>query len=140
MAGAGLSYLWELQIVYKEARRSKCSVPFGIGHQGVLVFSQGKPDRKYIGCIDTRRVRGGGKPEIADNMQQPSEAWDYWIEHCTKPGDLVADPFACMGTIGAACKKAGLRKYIGTEIRADVARAGQGRINQTKERGLRVVA
>jgi DNA modification methylase len=72
--------------------------------------------------------------EIIDDWQQPQECWDYWVEHTTKPGDLVADPFACTGTIGVACKKAGLRKYIGTEIRKCFALAGQGRINEAQPR------
>jgi hypothetical protein len=50
MRAAGLRWLWELDIVYRECKRNKCDAPFGIGHQPVLVFSQGRCDGKYVGC------------------------------------------------------------------------------------------
>jgi hypothetical protein len=56
----------------------------------------------------------------------------------TRAGEVVGDPFACTGTIGVALKAAGGHYYVGTEIDADNARVGQGRMAAQQE-GVRTV-
>ena len=47
--------------------------------------------------------------------QKPMEIGERFIRHATKPGDVVADPFACTGTFLLAAAKLG-RQGIGCEI------------------------
>jgi DNA modification methylase len=41
-----------------------------------------------------------------------------WIPALTKPGEVIADPFTCTGTIALACKMTG-RRFVGTEVDPD---------------------
>ena len=50
--------------------------------------------------------------------QKPMEIGERFIRHATKPGDIVADPFACTGTFLLAAAKLG-RQGIGCEIDAE---------------------
>jgi len=50
--------------------------------------------------------------------QKPMEIGERFIRHATKPGDVVADPFACTGTFLLAAAKLG-RRGIGCEIDAE---------------------
>jgi DNA modification methylase len=52
--------------------------------------------------------------------QKPMEIAERFIRHCTKPGAVVFDPFACTGTFLLAAAKLG-RKGIGFEINPENA-------------------
>jgi len=71
-----------------------------------------KRDQDIVHCVipNTITYSGGlGKDKIHPT-QKPVEILRYFIELCTKPGDMVLDTFAGSGSTGMACKEAG-RKY-----------------------------
>ena len=71
-----------------------------------------KKDDDVVHCVipNTITYSGGlGKDKIHPT-QKPVEILRYFIELCTKPGDMVLDTFAGSGSTGMACKEAG-RKY-----------------------------
>jgi hypothetical protein len=45
----------------------------------------------------------------------PYKLTEWWIKYCTKPDDLVVDPFAGSDTTGIVCKNLG-RRYVGIDI------------------------
>ena len=71
-----------------------------------------KRDQDIVHCVipNTITYSGGlGKDKIHPT-QKPVEILRYFIELCTKPGDMVLDTFAGSGSTGMACKESG-RKY-----------------------------
>ena len=57
--------------------------------------------------------------------EKPLDLMLWLIEHSTRPGDLILDPFCGSGTTGVACVQTG-RRFLGIEIDegyADIARA-----------------
>ena len=71
-----------------------------------------KRDDDVVHCVipNTITYSGGlGKDKIHPT-QKPVEILRYFIELCTKPGDMVLDTFAGSGSTGMACKETG-RKY-----------------------------
>ena len=69
-------------------------------------------DNDVVHCVipNTITYSGGlGKDKIHPT-QKPVEILRYFIELCTKPGDMVLDTFAGSGSTGMACKETG-RKY-----------------------------
>jgi len=70
-----------------------------------------KRDDDVVHCVipNTITYSGGlGKDKIHPT-QKPVEILRYFIELCTKPGDMVLDTFAGSGSTGMACKEAGRR-------------------------------
>ena len=70
-----------------------------------------KRDHDVVHCVipNTITYSGGlGKDKIHPT-QKPVEILRYFIELCTKPGDMVLDTFAGSGSTGMACKEAGRR-------------------------------
>jgi DNA modification methylase len=70
-----------------------------------------KRDQDIVHCVipNTITYSGGlGKDKIHPT-QKPVEILRYFIELCTKPGDIVLDTFAGSGSTGMACKEAGRR-------------------------------
>jgi predicted RNA methylase len=65
--------------------------------------------------------------------QQPVPPFRYWLETLTRPGELVADPFAGAASIGVALKQIGARKYLATEVDRDTAAVARGRLDDVEE-------
>jgi len=81
-------------------------------------------------------ICSGGEREKGDDGQkahptQKPEALLYRILlACTKPGDVVLDPFFGTGTTGAVARRLG-RRWIGIEREADYVNVATRRINST---------
>jgi len=81
-------------------------------------------------------ICSGGEREKGDDGQkahptQKPEALLYRILlACTKPGDVVLDPFFGTGTTGAVARRLG-RRWIGIEREADYVKVATRRINST---------
>ncbi len=65
--------------------------------------------------------------EPLHEWQQPVEPCHCWLSKLTRPGTLVADPFAGSGPIGAVCVELGLR-YVGTEVNLAHYEVARGRL------------
>lgn len=62
----------------------------------------------------------------------PIEECVALVEAYTRPGDLVLDPFAGMGTTAIACERTG-RRWVGCEAEAGRARDAERRIGRDME-------
>jgi len=103
----------------------------------VLLFAKGRWAHEGLARrVDSYKAEQAFK--TLHPWQQPIRPWEYWLSGLTRAGELVADPFACTGTIGAAVKAAGGRLYLGAEIDEENALVGQGRLAQQPE-GVRTV-
>jgi len=84
------------------------------------------PDGTGIDVVFRDFIHGAGPEKDKHNWQQPiAEAIEIMTNFC-QPGDLVIDPFAGSGTVGAAAQQLGLH-FIGAEIL-------DGRQNEEPER------
>jgi hypothetical protein len=133
---AGLTSVTALAITFDECYPVRHH-PLNLGWRLVLLFAKGKWNHKGLARrVDRHQAERDYK--TLHEWQQPIRPWEYWLSGLTRAGEVVADPFACTGTIGAALKAAGGRFYLGTEIDADNARVGQGRLARQQE-GVRTV-
>lgn len=123
-----LTYRWQLNIVYKVPFPLKgLGLPISTSFRPVLVFTQGDWNKKGLTCVsDVVTVVYTEKKH--HQWEQPLKPWRNWIERLTRPGELIADPFAGSGTTGVAAKQLG-RRFLGTEIDPETAKVAQGRIN-----------
>jgi len=137
MEDGGLTFVRAFAITFEQCYPLRHH-PINIGWRPVLLFSKGAwACRALARRIDIYRAETEFKP--LHEWQQPIRPWEYWLSGLTNPGELIADPFACTGTIGAALKAVGGRRYLGTEIDADNALVGQGRLAEQPE-GVRTAA
>jgi hypothetical protein len=138
MEAAGLTYRWCAAIVYHQMSRLKVYPPFTSSWRPVLVFSRSAWNQKglQIAC-DTQSVFKQRPDDYLCENQQPLVPWQKWMAALTRPGDLVADPFAGVATIGVALKSVGGRRYLGTERDERRARLGRGRLAKIKEGSYR---
>ncbi|WP_404365965.1 site-specific DNA-methyltransferase [Sphingomonas sp. MMS24-J45] len=86
---------------------------------------QMRSDWEFPVCGGQERLKKGG---VKVHPTQKPEALIYRILlACTKPGDVVLDPFFGTGTTGAVAKRLG-RRWIGIEREADYIAAAEERI------------
>ncbi len=86
---------------------------------------QMRSDWEFPICGGAERLKKGG---VKVHPTQKPEALIYRILlACTKPGDVVLDPFFGTGTTGAVAKRLG-RRWIGIEREGDYIEAAQERI------------
>lgn len=64
--------------------------------------------------------------------QKPVELLERIVRLCSKPGDLVLDPFCGSGTTGVVSVSHG-RKFIGIDLDQDYIELSRGRISQAYE-------
>ena len=84
---------------------------------------QMRSDWEFPICGGQERLKKDG---IKVHPTQKPEALLYRILlACTKPGDVVLDPFFGTGTTGAVAKRLG-RRWIGIEREADYVAAARG--------------
>ena len=80
-------------------------------------------------CAGAERVKGkdGSK---AHPTQKPEALLYRILLACTKPGDIVLDPFFGTGTTGAVARRLG-RRWIGIERESDYVKVARERIDST---------
>jgi DNA modification methylase len=77
------------------------------------------------------RISGTFKERVGTPNQMPEPVMARIISICSKPDDVIFDPFVGSGTTLAVAKKLG-RRFIGTELSADYAAKAQARIDGSK--------
>jgi len=77
-------------------------------------------------CSGPERLKDDGGRK-AHPTQKPEALLHRILIGCSKPGDIVLDPFFGTGTTGAVAKRLG-RRFIGIERDPDYARAAEERI------------
>ena len=97
---------------------------YKLNWQAILYYQM--PDAAPLDCpamIEQLSVQDVNAPDgrLGDRYhawQKPMEIGERFIRHATRPGDMVADPFACTGTFLLAASKLG-RVGIGCDISAE---------------------
>ena len=71
-------------------------------------------------------------PETRYNhpTQKPLKVIKFLVIKCSKPGDIILDPFLGSGTTAVACKELG-RHFIGIEINPEYCKIAERRLAQT---------
>ncbi|HEX6073271.1 MAG TPA: site-specific DNA-methyltransferase [Sphingomicrobium sp.] len=80
-------------------------------------------------CAGAERVKGDDGSK-AHPTQKPEALLYRILLACTKPGDVVLDPFFGTGTTGAVARRLG-RRWIGIEREAAYVKVAKGRIAST---------
>jgi len=129
-----LNYVWTCAIMYYEGKPIMGRF-LGLVRP-VLMLSKGSWDRDGLACgTDAITVHDNSNVKNLHEWQQPVEPWLQWISAWTRPGALIADPFAGSGTMAEAVMMAGgNRRLLGTEIDADHSRVAQGRVIKAEEK------
>lgn len=77
------------------------------------------------------------KPGEKSHGKHPTQKPEYLLERiilaCTRPGDLILDPYLGSGTTGKVAKELG-RKFIGIELNTDYLHIAQKRIAEAPQR------
>jgi site-specific DNA-methyltransferase (adenine-specific) len=101
---------------------------FGFRHryEMILVLEKGKPkfNSNSLANVLTHKRLYDVK---AHPHMKPVELLQGLIEHASKPGDTVLDPFMGSGSTGVACQALG-RKFIGMEQEKHYHQVAQARI------------
>lgn len=94
---------------------------FGLGwafrhqYELILVLEKGKPKYNLKNFSDVQTATHINHNKDNHPHQKPIDLLMKMIEHSSKEGDLILDPFAGSGATCKACEKMG-RKWIGMEI------------------------
>lgn len=127
---AGLTYQWQLDMVYTHASGGTILHPWQANHRPILVFTKKTLNRKGLRVMsDVFTIPSA--PKEYHEWEQPIKPWRYWLGRLARPGYLVCDPWAGSGTVGVACKQLGLN-YLGTEIDKHHTRTARARINKAE--------
>jgi hypothetical protein len=96
LEAGGLNYRWCAAIVYNlMSPYRRVYPPFLSSWRPVLVFSRGRWKQGGLQVVcDTQTVFQERPDDRLLVMQQPLGPWQKWLAALTRPGDLVADPFA----------------------------------------------
>ncbi len=94
---------------------------FGLGwafrhqYELILVLEKGKPKYNLKNFSDVQTAKHINHNKLNHPHEKPIDLIQKMIEHSSKEGDLVLDPFAGSGAICKASEMMG-RKWIGVEI------------------------
>ena len=109
--GEQLKYQWTLAFVMGGRGALIDSRRVRTRFKPVLWFVKGR----YAGGTALDVIPSIGKDKRFHHWGQSEAGFDYLVEHFSKPGDTVLDPFLGGGTSAAVALKAG-RKFIGIDI------------------------
>jgi site-specific DNA-methyltransferase (adenine-specific) len=92
----------------------------------LVMMCQG-PIRPWWQPRPDRLMHPGGRSKTYSPHEQAESECAEIVEHFSRPGALVCDPFLGSGTTGVICHRLG-RKFCGFEINRATARRAAGRI------------
>ena len=106
-----LRYWWTLSLVHKHGGQQLPGKWVMVEWKPVVWFVNGhRADRTYV----ADRMSGSKPRKELHEWAQGVDEVAYLIEHLTRPGHLVVDPFAGSGSFGYAAQSMG-RRFIGAE-------------------------
>jgi len=106
---------------------------FGLGwafrhqYELILVLEKGKPKYYLTNFSDVQTCSHINHNKKNHPHEKPIDLIKKIIEHSSKRGDLILDPFCGSGSTCVACKKTG-RKWIGIELGEGWVKVANGRI------------
>jgi len=128
LLGEHLQYHWQCIL-----RHTSCTAPDHdrkafCGYKPLLIYSKGKgqPLAYFRDVID------GTREKDLHPWQQGVVEPLYYIEHLTKPGDLIVDCFGGSFTTAEAVLRLGGRKFIGCDVDPGCVAIGLDRIGKVR--------
>jgi len=106
---------------------------FGLGwafrhqYEMVLVLEKGKPKYNLTNFSDVQTCSHINHDKNNHPHQKPVDLIMKMIEHSSKKGDLVLDPFCGSGAVCVACSKV-RREWIGIEVDGKYVGVARGRV------------
>lgn len=94
---------------------------FGMGwafrhqYELILVLEKGKPKYNLTDFSDVQNASHINHNEVTHPHEKPVDLLTKIINHSSKKGDLILDPFCGSGSVCVACQNTG-RKFIGIDI------------------------
>lgn len=106
---------------------------FGLGwafrhqYELILIIEKGKPKYNLTNFSDVQTCSHINHNKNNHPHQKPVDLIIKMLEHSSKEGDLILDPFCGSGSICVACQQTG-RKWIGVELDEEYVRVARGRV------------
>ena len=111
--GEHLRYVWS-GAVFQPGRHTAIRVHrFRAAYRQVLFFSAGPYEPR--GWVQDTVLSTTVPAKDLHPWQQALEPFTRLVEHCSRPGEVVCDPFVGSGTTGVAALRAG-RQFVGGDI------------------------
>ncbi|MHB0960756.1 MAG: DNA methyltransferase [Pirellulaceae bacterium] len=108
-----LTYWWTFAV---EFSGSHCAIhPRHVQNKWKPILAFAKPPLKPAPEWVTDHLAGGGRDKKFHDWAQDESEVVYLLNHLTRPGNLIVDPFCGGGTVPAACKSLG-RRWLATEV------------------------
>lgn len=134
MLSKHLKYYWTLSIIYK-GNKTKLfrSHNMMLCWKPVLIFyKEPFPTRMNNGAFEDV-IGKDGRNKSLHEWQQGEEGCRYLLEHFSKPGDMILEPFAGSGTTLICCKDM-KRKCTGIEINKEMVDVIKGRLSDKDDK------
>lgn len=137
---SGWSNNWALDVLREHFRVVSCIVwhkrPPGLGHftrsahEEIFLLAKGQPPRLSTATADVWQAARVTRP--LHPCQKPVPLLVRCIELVSSPGELIADPFAGIGSTAVAAVESG-RQFVGCEIEPRFAALGRRRIKSSQQ-------
>jgi len=108
---------------------------FGLGwafrhqYELILVLEKGKPKYNLTNFSDVQTCSHINHNKDNHPHQKPVDLIIKMIEHSSKEGDIILDPFCGSGSVCVACKELN-RKWIGVELDGEWVGVARGRMGK----------
>jgi DNA modification methylase len=132
MHGRGLTYRWQL-IHYKPGRvKEKFGAAGFCKYESLLWYDKGRlPRRRWMDVFQSMPFQSTLPMELSHEWAKDPDALADVVEHFSKVGEVVYDPFSGGGTVPAVCRILH-RNWIASEIDEGKAARARARVEATQ--------
>jgi hypothetical protein len=125
-----LQYVWAIFDLHSRGAGQRVLMPWKVSPRASPALLFVRPPFDSKGVSTWRDVFESAQAEKdIDRLQQPLGFFLYFIEHFTRPGDLVVDPFVGTGTTAVAAASLG-RRFLGCDIDPGALRRARTRLER----------
>jgi tRNA G46 methylase TrmB len=131
LCGAGLEYRWLIACTNEDSMGAIRSSGSILTFWRPVIFMQKPGGRAKTPRILRDLISSKAREKDGHEWQQPLEEAVQFVKTLSEPGDLIADLCVGSGTVPAAVASVGEgRRFVGTEIDAEVAKAAKRRVRE----------
>jgi len=126
---AGLECFFDIAVPMENGRSSTYLFHIGVKVRSKFILSYSKGP----GCLAIAGMHNlyiGRRDKRFHHWGQDVDHARYFIDHFTKPGDLVVDPMVGGGTTGVACQLLG-RRFVGMDLDMAALKITQARLTDS---------
>lgn len=127
---AGLECFFDIAVIMENGRASAYLWHIGVNVRAkfIIAYSKGKGKLRVQGM---QNMYTGRRDKRFHEWGQDVDHARYFIDHMSKPGDLVLDPFIGGGTTAEACELLG-RRHLSFDINPIALATTQARVNEMR--------